>query len=116
MRVGVIGGPHQETNPQLVRAWRAAGIDARLIGAGEARWQLRSGDVALLRLDVLPTVDGVEPGLRLLAPLAVRGVRILNRSEALLAAHDKLETARRLRAAGITQPRWTHVTTPTSGW
>lgn len=44
MRVGVIGGPRQETNPQLVQAWRAAGIDARLIGPGEAGWQLRSRD------------------------------------------------------------------------
>jgi RimK family alpha-L-glutamate ligase len=114
MRVGVIGAPHQETNPQLVQAWRAAGIDARLMGPNEARWQLRSGDVALIRLDVLPTLDGDEPGLRLLAPLAARGVRVLNRPEALLAAHDKLETARRLRAAGIGQPRWAHATTPTA--
>jgi RimK family alpha-L-glutamate ligase len=114
VRVGVIGGPRQETNPELVRAWCAAGIDALLLSPAEARWRLEPGDVALIRLDVRETLDGIEPGLRLLQPLTRLGVRVLNRPGALIGAHDKLETARRLRAAGVAHPRWVHVTSPGS--
>jgi [lysine-biosynthesis-protein LysW]---L-2-aminoadipate ligase len=39
---------------------------------------------------------------------------VLNRPGALIGAHDKLETARRLRAAGVPHPRWAHVTSPGS--
>ena len=112
MRVGVIGGERQETNPLLVGAWRDAGIDAVLLGPEEARWQLAAGDVALIRLDVRETLDGVEPGLRLLSGLPQRGVRVLNPSGALLAAHDKLITARRFSALGIPHASWQHVTSP----
>jgi hypothetical protein len=101
LRVGVIGGPRQETNSLLVGAWRAAGIDALLLSPEEAPWRLDAGDVALVRLDVRQTLDGIEPGLRLLQPLTRRGIRVLNRPDALIGAHDKLETARRLRVAGI---------------
>ncbi len=114
MRVGVIGGPRQQTNPELVRAWCAAGIDAVLLSPEEACWRLWAGDVAVIRLDVRESLDGIEPGLRLLDPLRRRGVRVLNRPGALIAAHDKLETARRLRAAGVPHPRWAHVTSPGS--
>ena len=110
MRVGVIGGPRQETNPLLVGAWCAAGINALLLSPEEAPWRLDAGDVALIRLDVRRTLDGIEPGLRLLQPLTRRGIRVLNRPGALIGAHDKLETARRLRAAGVPHPRWAHVT------
>ena len=104
MRVGVIGGPRQETNPLLMEAWCAAGINALLLSPEEAPWRLDAGDVALIRLDVRRTLDGIEPGLRLLQPLTRRGIRILNRPDALIGAHDKLETARRLRAAGVPHP------------
>lgn len=114
MRVGVIGGPRQETNPLLVGAWCAAGINALLLSPEEAPWRLEAGDVALIRLDVRQTLDGIEPGLRLLQPLTRRGIRVLNRPDALIGAHDKLETARRLRAAGVPHPRWAHVTAPES--
>jgi RimK family alpha-L-glutamate ligase len=114
LRIGVIGGPRQETNPELVRSWRAAGIDALLLSPEEARRRLDAGDVALIRLDVRETLDGIEPGLGLLLPLIRSGVRVLNRPGALIGAHDKLETARRLRAAGIAHPRWAHVTSPGS--
>jgi RimK family alpha-L-glutamate ligase len=114
LRVGVIGGPRQQTNPELVRAWCAAGIDAVLLSPEEACWRLWAGDVAVIRLDVRESLDGIEPGLRLLDPLRRRGVRVLNRPGALIAAHDKLETARRLRAAGVPHPRWAHVTSPGS--
>lgn len=112
MRVGVIGWERQETNPELVRAWRANGIDAVLLSPEDSLWGLRSGDVALGRLDVLPTLDGVEPGLPVLDAVARLGVRVLNPAAALLGAHDKLETARRLRAARVPHPRTEHVTSP----
>ena len=66
---------------------------------------LGPGDVALGRLDVLPTVDGVDDGLWSLGELAAAGVRVLNGPSALLAAHDKLLTARLLHGAGLPHPR-----------
>ncbi|HEX6663919.1 MAG TPA: RimK family alpha-L-glutamate ligase [Gaiellaceae bacterium] len=110
MRVGVIGGPRNQTNPQLVAAWRAAGIDARLFSPEAAYGRLGAGDVALLRVDVRESLDGVEPGLELVGALAEGGVRILNTPEALLGAHDKLETDHLLREAGLPVPRSAHVT------
>jgi RimK family alpha-L-glutamate ligase len=71
--------------------------------------RLRDGDVALGRLDVLPTLDGVEPGLWALERLAASGVRVLNGRRALVAAHDKLATAEALFAAHVPHPRTVHV-------
>lgn len=110
MRVGVIGGPRNQTNPLLVEAWAAAGIDARLLSPEEAGCRLGAGDVALVRVDVRESLDGVEPGLELIGALAEGGVRILNTPQALLGAHDKLETDRLLREAGLPVPRTAHVT------
>ena len=97
VRVGVIGGSRNETNSLLVDAWTAAGIDARLLSPEDACCRLGAGDVALVRIDVRESLDGVEPGLELMDALAEGGVRILNTPEALLGAHDKLETDRLLR-------------------
>lgn len=112
MRVGVIGGSANETNPLLVEAWRAAGIDAWLLSPQEASGRLGAGDVALVRLDVRPALDGVEPGFGVAAALGREGLRVLNRPEALIGTHDKLETSRRLRDAGIPHPRTVHVRSP----
>jgi hypothetical protein len=109
MRVAVVGHGSQETNPELVLAWRAAGLEALLLSPEAALAELHPGDIALVRLDVLKTLDGVEPGLRLIGLLEQRGVRVLNPPHALIAAHDKLGTARALRAAGIPHPRTAHV-------
>ena len=100
--VGVIGWP-QETNVELVAAWRDRGIPAELVAPPLAARVLGPGDVAVGRLDVLPTLDGVEPGLEVLSELARRGVRVLNGSETLLRAHDKLFTVGR-RLYAISKP------------
>jgi RimK family alpha-L-glutamate ligase len=71
--------------------------------------RLRPSDIALGRLDVLPTLDGVEPGLWALDRLAATGVAVLNGRRALVAAHDKLATAEALFAAGVAHPRTVHV-------
>jgi RimK family alpha-L-glutamate ligase len=101
----LLGSPTR-TNVQLAYAWRGLGVDARVLWPQEAPGVLGPGDVAITRLDVLPTFDGVEPGLEDVERLAERGVRVLNRPAALLAAHDKLVTAERLTEAGLPTP-WT---------
>ena len=73
-RVGVIGYA-QPANVELVAAWRAAGIDAALVAPRDALSELTVGDVAIGRLDVLQTLDGVEPGLETLDELETRGRR-----------------------------------------
>ena len=108
-RVAVIGSPTRTTD-LLVGAWLATGIDASVVTPARALATLEAGDVALFRLDVLPTLDGVEPGFDVSPALEKRGVRVLNRPEALLATHDKLRTAALLAAAGIRHPQTFHVT------
>ena len=72
---------------------------------------LRPGDAALGRLDVLPTLDGMDDGLWALGALAARGVHVLNEPASLLAAHDKLLTARLFRRRSIPHPVTIHVRT-----
>ncbi len=108
-RVAVIGTPTRTTD-LLVRAWLAAGLDASVLTPALALTTLEAGDIALFRLDVLPTLDGVEPGFDAFPVFEERGVLVLNRPEALLAAHDKLRTAAVLAAAGLRHPRTFHVT------
>jgi RimK family alpha-L-glutamate ligase len=102
--VGVIGWP-QETNVELTAAWLDRGIPAQLVNPAVATCLLEPGDVAVGRLDVRRTLDGVEPGLHVLSELAQRGVRVLNQSHALLAAHDKLLTAAYLGRMALPHPQ-----------
>ena len=80
-------------------------IDARILAPEQAAALLQPGAVALGRLDVVEGLDGVEDGLWALGSLAARGVSVLNRAGALLAAHDKLLTAKVLQRAGLPHPR-----------
>ncbi|HUF02410.1 MAG TPA: DUF1918 domain-containing protein [Gaiellaceae bacterium] len=108
MTLALIGNPTR-TNVQLAYAWRALGVDTRILWPREALETLAPGDTAITRLDVLPSLDGVEPGLELVGELGERGVRVLNRPQGLLAAHDKLLTAERLVHAALPHPWTIHV-------
>jgi len=80
-----------------------------VLSPARALTQLGAGDVALGRLDVLRTLDGVEPGLWALDRLSDRGVTVLNPRLALTTAHDKLATAAVLASARLPHPRTAHV-------
>lgn len=108
-RLAIVASRVTQTNRQLIHAARARGIDAFVADAEEASTRLRAGDVAVGRLDVLPTLDGPEPGIETLRALEEQGVVVLNRAGALLGAHDKLVTALRLGANGLPHPRTAHV-------
>jgi RimK family alpha-L-glutamate ligase len=97
------------TNRGLLEAGSALGLDALVVAPEEAARRLRIGDVALGRLDVLPTLDGPELGLETLRALEESGVLVLNRADALLSAHDKLMTALKLGAHSVPHPRTAHV-------
>jgi len=103
----VIGKP-TPTNLALADAFGALGYGGS-VAAPASALSLGEADLALARLDVLPTLDGTEAGLWRL-PFAVRdGGRLLNEPRALLAAHDKLRTALLLERAGVPHPRTIHV-------
>jgi RimK family alpha-L-glutamate ligase len=105
--VVVLGKP-TDTNCALIAAFGELGHRARL-EPGNQLPAVARGDIAIGRVDVLPTLDGIEPGLRQLSELERRGVRVLNRPTALFAAHDKLSTALFLGRAGVAQPRTAHI-------
>ena len=95
-----------------VVAHRVTPTNTRLgavISPAQAVARLGPGDIALGRLDVLPSLDGVEPGLWALERLAAAGVTVLNGRRALVCAHDKLATATTLYDAGVPHPRTVHV-------
>jgi RimK family alpha-L-glutamate ligase len=107
MFVGVVA--HQQTPTNIALA---AGPGMQVLPPAEALRVLGEGDVAIGRLDVTPELDGIEVGLWELARLEANGVSVLNRPDTLVAAHDKLATARALEAARVPQPLTAHVTAP----
>jgi RimK family alpha-L-glutamate ligase len=106
--VAIIGS-QQQTNVGLVAAWRDHGLPAVLLSPPEADVLLGPGDTALARLDVLPTLDGIEDGIELLENVVWRGARLLNTRSALVRVHDKLRTARALVAARLPHPKTVHL-------
>jgi RimK family alpha-L-glutamate ligase len=108
-RLAIVARNGEPTNRGLIAAAATLGLDAVVLPPEEADRRLRTGDVALGRLDVLPTLDGPEPGLETLQSLEDRGVLVRNRAGALLGTHDKLATAIRLAARGLPHPRTAHV-------
>jgi tetrahydromethanopterin:alpha-L-glutamate ligase len=108
-RLAIVARNGESTNRGLLEAAAALGLDALVLPPEQAAGRLRAGDLALGRLDVLPTLDGPEPGLETLRSLEERRILVLNRAGALLGAHDKLMTALRLSARGLPHPRTAHV-------
>jgi RimK family alpha-L-glutamate ligase len=88
---------------------RVGGLELAVMSPVEAASRLGPGDAALGRLDVRPTLDGVEDGLWALGVAAARGATVLNTPGTLLATHDKLLTARILRRAGLPHPLTRHL-------
>lgn len=108
VRSVVILGKPTVANRALGEAFASLGWRARVIDGTEPA-SLAKGDLALARLDVLPTLDGIEPGLWRLPRLERRGVQVMNTPSALFAAHDKLATALLLGRAGVAQPQTAHI-------
>ena len=104
MLLALVAQRRTPTNVALAAA-APRGVEARILSPQQASSLLQPGGVALGRLDVADSLDGVEDGLWALGSLAARGVGVLNRAGALLAAHDKLLTAKVLRGAGLPHPR-----------
>jgi len=102
MRLALVAARRTTTNDGLARASGGAWEE---LTPDRALAELRFGDVALGRLDVLPTLDGMDDGLWALSALAARGVVVLNHPAALVATHDKLSTARILRRHRLPHPR-----------
>ena len=104
MQLAIVARRATDTNLALAAA-APRGVEFTLLTPEEALETLGRGDAALGRLDVLPTLDGVDDGLWALGSLAASGLRTLNRASALMAAHDKLLTARLMFRAGLPHPR-----------
>jgi tetrahydromethanopterin:alpha-L-glutamate ligase len=107
-----IAGRFTPTNVALVDAFRAAGVHAGFHPVDQVLRLARAGDSVLPRLDVVPSLDGVEPGLEELGDLERRGVLLVNGPGTILSAHDKLMTALRLGRRGLPHPRTLHVDAP----
>jgi RimK family alpha-L-glutamate ligase len=105
----VVGRP-TETNLRLAEAFEARGYDSA-VRAPDVPRDARA-NLVLARLDVLPTLDGVEGGIWTLKRLERTGATLLNQPVALLSAHDKLATALLLGRVGVRQPPTAYVREP----
>jgi RimK family alpha-L-glutamate ligase len=105
MQFAVVAHRMSETNDALAGAAASLGLPATVLSPRDALRTLEPGDIALGRLDVRDELDGVERGTEELEQLAASGAVLLNPPSALVAAHDKLLTARILRRAGVPHPR-----------
>jgi [lysine-biosynthesis-protein LysW]--L-2-aminoadipate ligase len=98
------------TNAALLRAFRRRGVRAMLVHPERLAAKETEAAVGLARLDVRPTLDGVEPGIVQLRRREQKGLPLLNPTDSLIACHDKLVTAQRLAQANVQQPQTTLVT------
>ena len=104
MLLALVAQRSTPTNDALVAA-APAEIDCRVLTPRQALALEAEEYTVVGRLDVKPTLDGVDDGLAELGTLLARGVRTLNPPSALLGAHDKLLTSRLLHGAGLPHPR-----------
>jgi [lysine-biosynthesis-protein LysW]--L-2-aminoadipate ligase len=108
-RIVIVAERPSATNRTLAAAFRAGGIPTRRLSGAQLRvarllGQL-DGAVLLGRVDVRRRLGGVGDAFWELRRLEQDGVPVLNGSHALLRCHDKLQTARQLRKAGLPHPR-----------
>jgi [lysine-biosynthesis-protein LysW]---L-2-aminoadipate ligase len=108
--VAIVAWPAHASNPKLVDGLRRLGVRVGVVSPRRLD-RLPRSTVVLVRLDVLPTLDGVEPGIAEVRRLELRGYTLLNRADALVTVHDKLATAAALARAGLPHPRTGHVAT-----
>jgi RimK family alpha-L-glutamate ligase len=108
MRLALITQHSTSTN-ESIAATVVDGLRWEQMTPERALDELRPGDAALGRLDVLPTLDGIDDGMWALGALNARQVAVLNDSSALLATHDKLLTARLPHRTGLPHPRTVYV-------
>src|SRR5262249_33814709 len=101
--VFILGEP-TETNCALIEAFARQGQEARPARA-TSLLRLGEDDLVIGRVDVLATLDGIEPGLPRMRQFERQGVQLLNSPSALCAAHDKLTTALLLGRGGGCEPR-----------
>lgn len=80
MRIAIVAGAATPTNSGL--AGGEQGASWEVLTPAQALSTLVPGDVAIGRLDVLPTLDGVDEGLWSLGALDTRGVPVLGSSPA----------------------------------
>jgi RimK family alpha-L-glutamate ligase len=104
-RVVLVAGAVTETNALLLRAIRAHGADARFVAPMHLDLAAARGGPVLGRLDVRPSLDGVEDGWWNLKRIELEGAHVLNRTGGLRACHDKLATALMLGRDGVPHPR-----------
>jgi RimK family alpha-L-glutamate ligase len=105
MRFLIAAGRETPTNAGLIEAMCRLGVPGAVCHPARLAGATTRGDVVLGRVDVLPSLDGVEGCLWHLRRLEGRGVRVLNDLSCLLATHDKLHTAIRLARAALPHPR-----------
>ena len=103
MRFAVVAQRPTPTNLAL-SSCAVPGVESLLLTPAQALARLGPGDVAIGRLDVLHSLDGIEPGAWAFETLEQRGCRLLNRRHSILAAHDKRRTAKVLADAGLPHP------------
>jgi RimK family alpha-L-glutamate ligase len=104
VRFAIVAHRQSETNLALASAC-ADTVAASILKPRKALLSLERGDVALGRLDVRDTLDGIEEGVQEFERLGLAGVTVLNPPRALVAAHDKLATTHVLRLAGLPHPQ-----------
>jgi RimK family alpha-L-glutamate ligase len=108
-RVWIVGGGANATNVALSSHWASSGVDVQMLEPDGDPGRLGPGDIAIGRIDIRRSLDGIEPGLLGLHGLMRRGIHVVNRPAAILAAHDKLRTARALVARRVPHPRTVHL-------
>jgi RimK family alpha-L-glutamate ligase len=108
--LALVSHRENETNLRLAAA-APPGVEVALVAPADAIGLLGPDEAALARLDVLDTLDGIEPGIWEIGRLEADGIPVLNRLRSLLATHDKLQTSRVLKTAGLPHPRTVHLVT-----